>query len=65
MKLKFFADHCISNFIIQALRGAGCEVIRLKDGISPDIESELGNKSWSVTFDTTARCIKENNYDIC
>ena len=42
MKLKFFADHCISNFIIQALRGAGCEVIRLRDVISPDIESELG-----------------------
>ena len=36
MKLKFFADHCISNFIIQALGGAGCEVIRLKEVISPD-----------------------------
>ena len=36
MKLKFFADHCISNFIIQALLDAGCKVIRLKDIISPD-----------------------------
>lgn len=59
MKLKFFADHCISNFIIQALRGAGCEVICLKDVISPDIESELGNKSRSVTFDTTTRFKQE------
>jgi predicted nuclease of predicted toxin-antitoxin system len=37
--LRFFADHCISNFIIQTLRDAGHEVIRLRDAIpvnSPD-----------------------------
>jgi predicted nuclease of predicted toxin-antitoxin system len=27
--LRFFADHCISNFIIDALCGAGNEVLRL------------------------------------
>ncbi|VAX29483.1 hypothetical protein MNBD_NITROSPIRAE02-676 [hydrothermal vent metagenome] len=36
MSLKFFADHCISNFIIKSLRDAGHEVIRLKDVIPPD-----------------------------
>jgi len=29
--LRFFADHCVSNLIIDVLRGAGHEVIRLKD----------------------------------
>jgi predicted nuclease of predicted toxin-antitoxin system len=39
MGLKFFADHCISNSIIQGLLDAGHEVFRLKDHIpieSPD-----------------------------
>jgi len=39
MSLRFFADHCISNFIIRTLRDAGYEVFRLKDYIpaeSPD-----------------------------
>ena len=31
MPLRFFADHCVSNFVIQSLRDAGCEVLRLKD----------------------------------
>jgi len=31
MSLRFFADHCISNLIMQALRGAGHQVLRLKD----------------------------------
>lgn len=34
--LRFFVDHCISNFIITVLRGAGYEVLRLKDYIPPD-----------------------------
>lgn len=33
MALRFFADHCVSNLIIDALRDAGYEVIRLKDGL--------------------------------
>ncbi len=40
MTLRFFADHCISNFIIQTLRDAGHEVFRLRDYIpadSPDL----------------------------
>jgi len=39
MGLKFFADHCIPNSIIQRLLDAGHEVLRLKDHIpieSPD-----------------------------
>jgi len=39
MGLRFFADHCISNSIIQMLLDAGHEVLRLKDHIpieSPD-----------------------------
>ena len=31
MALRFLADHCISNFIIQSLREAKHEVLRLKD----------------------------------
>lgn len=31
MALRFLADHCVSNQIIQTLREAGHEVVRLKD----------------------------------
>ena len=34
MSLRFFVDHCVSNFIIQIFRGAGYEVFRLRDYIS-------------------------------
>ncbi|MEW5767472.1 MAG: DUF5615 family PIN-like protein [bacterium] len=34
--MRFFADHCLSNFIIQTLREAGYEVFRLRDYIPPD-----------------------------
>ena len=40
MSLKIFADHCVSNYIITALRDAGHEVLRLKDHMpadSPDL----------------------------
>jgi len=39
MALRFFADHCISNIVIQSLESAGHEVLRLKDHLpaeSPD-----------------------------
>ena len=39
MALRFLAAHCISNFIIQNLRNANHEVLRLKDVLpveSPD-----------------------------
>jgi predicted nuclease of predicted toxin-antitoxin system len=39
MALRFFADHCVSNFIIHTLAGAGHQVLRLKDYLaveSPD-----------------------------
>jgi len=31
MPLRFFADHCIANAIIQQLQNTGHEVLRLKD----------------------------------
>ena len=40
MSLRFLADHCVSNFIIQTLRDAGHKVFRLRDYIpadSPDL----------------------------
>lgn len=40
MPLRFFADHCIPNSIIQELQDAGYLVLRLKDRIpieSPDL----------------------------
>ena len=40
MSLRFFADHCTSNFITQTLRDAGYEVFRLRDRMpadSPDL----------------------------
>lgn len=36
MSLRFFADQCISNYVIQTLRNAGYEIFRLRDHISPD-----------------------------
>ena len=33
MSLRFFADHCVSNAILQSLRDAGYEVFRLRDYI--------------------------------
>jgi len=39
MALRFFADHCVSNLIIESLATAGHEVLRLKDHLpveSPD-----------------------------
>ncbi|MEW6419783.1 MAG: DUF5615 family PIN-like protein [Nitrospirota bacterium] len=36
MSLRFFADQCISKYIIQELRNDEHEVLRLKDYISPD-----------------------------
>lgn len=35
MALRFFADHCVSNQIIDALREAGHEVVRLKGYLQP------------------------------
>ena len=36
MALRFFADHCVSNSIIETLHDAGHEVLRLKDHIPTD-----------------------------
>ena len=39
MALRFFADHCVSNHIIDCLREVGHELVRLKDYLpveSPD-----------------------------
>jgi predicted nuclease of predicted toxin-antitoxin system len=36
MSLRFLADHCIPELVIQALREAGYEVFRLKEHIPAD-----------------------------
>lgn len=36
MSLRFFADHCVPNSIIQSLRDAGYEVLRLRNYIPPE-----------------------------
>ena len=36
MRLRFFADHCISNFIVQTLRDAEHQVFQLRDHIPTD-----------------------------
>jgi len=36
MSLRFFADHCVSKSVIQALGDAGYEVLRLADCIPAD-----------------------------
>ena len=41
MRLRFFADHCISNFIIQALRDAGYEVFWLRNHIRQDSADQV------------------------
>jgi len=46
MSLRFFADHCISNFIVQMLRDAGYEVFRLRDYLPTDsVDSAVISKA--------------------
>jgi|SRR5882762_572856 len=33
MALRFLADHCISNFIVQVLQDAGHDVVRLREAL--------------------------------
>lgn len=41
MSLTFFADHCVPNSVIQALRGAGHEVFVLAEHIPPDSDDAV------------------------
>jgi predicted nuclease of predicted toxin-antitoxin system len=41
MSLRFFADHCISNSVVQDLRESGHEVLRLKDHISVESPDQV------------------------
>lgn len=41
MKLRFFVDHCISNFIIKSLCEAGYEVLQLWDYLPTDSEDSV------------------------
>ena len=36
MSLRIFADHCISNSMVEGLRAAGCEVLRLREHVPVD-----------------------------
>lgn len=40
-RLRFFADHCVSNLVVQELRNAGYEVFKLKDYIPTDSADTL------------------------
>ena len=41
MSLRFFADHCVPNSVIQTLLQAGHEILRLRDHIPPDSSDQL------------------------
>jgi hypothetical protein len=41
MPLRFFADHCVPNSVIQILRAAGHEVLILKEHIPRDSEDPI------------------------
>ncbi len=41
MSLRFFADHCVPNSVIQMLQEAGHEALRLRDHIPPDSSDQL------------------------
>jgi predicted nuclease of predicted toxin-antitoxin system len=40
MSLRLFADHCVPNSVIQTLRGAGHNVLVLREHIPPDSDDE-------------------------
>ena len=41
MRLRFFADHCVPNLVIQTLQNAGHEVLRLRDYMPADLPDQL------------------------
>jgi predicted nuclease of predicted toxin-antitoxin system len=40
-RLRFFADHCISNVIMDGLRVIGAEVLRLREHLPTDAPDEV------------------------
>ena len=54
MPLRFFADHCIANSVIQELQNAGHEVLRLKDHLpiesSDSVVITTAQKLHSILF---------------
>ncbi len=41
MSLRFFADHCISNFTVRTLQDKGYKVFRLRDYLPTDAADEF------------------------
>jgi predicted nuclease of predicted toxin-antitoxin system len=41
MSLRFFADHCVPNSVIQTLRGTGHRVLVLREHIPPDSDDKV------------------------
>ncbi|MBN1866536.1 DUF5615 family PIN-like protein [Candidatus Sumerlaeota bacterium] len=41
MSLRFFADHCVPNSVVQTLRNAGHEVFLLKEHLRPDSDDRV------------------------
>jgi hypothetical protein len=46
MGLPFFADHCVSNAIMQTLRDAGHDVLRLRDHLPIESPDPIVMLSW-------------------
>ena len=41
MSLRFFTDHCVSNYIIQLLQNEGYEIFKLRDFLPKDSDDKL------------------------
>lgn len=41
IRLRCFADHCVSNAIIEALRAIGVEVVRLRDTLPTNAPDQV------------------------
>ena len=39
--MKFFADHCVSNSVVEILRNAGHEVVRLREHLPVEMEDSV------------------------
>ena len=48
MSLRLLADQCISKELIEALRGMGHDVLRLKDVLAPDSPDTVVTKAKEI-----------------
>ena len=62
-KVRFFADHCVSNLVVRELRNAGHEVFQLKDHIPTD-SSDIDVISKAQELDSTLVSLNGDFTDI-